>query len=127
MTHPDRDNPRPPPPPLPYRATRDEPPYQPRTPLGWQIAAGFAAWFLGLIFVIVMANRAPRWAGMRGEDRVLWLIGAALVGIGGLAIWLRVRFRWRGFLPGLLIGFGLSCLLPIGIVAVICGFGGSRF
>jgi len=48
-------------------------------------------------------------------------LGAMLICLGGLAVWLRLRFRWRGFLPGVLVGFGLTCLVPIGIVAVICG------
>jgi hypothetical protein len=124
---PDREEPkRERPVPLDYRQ-RGIDPYQTKTPLGWQVFAGFAAWLCGLGFVVEAANNRT-WGGpfVDRQNAAFSAIAVALVGVGALAIWLRLRFRWRGFLPGLLIGFGLTCLVPVGILLVICGTGGFR-
>lgn len=119
----DRQAKRPSPPaPLSYQRPGDEPPYRPRTPVALQVTGGFVAWLTGLGFVVQVARSSVgRSVGMSGQEEVLAAIGAALVGVGTLAIWLRLRFRWRGFLPGLLIGFGLTCLVPVGLLLIICG------
>jgi hypothetical protein len=119
--------------PAPEEPTRDGPvpldyrqrgidPYKTKTPLGWQVFAGFAAWVCGLGFVVEAANNRA-WGGpfVDQQNAAFCAIAVALVGVGALAIWLRLRFRWRGFLPGLLIGFGLTCLVPVGILLMICG------
>lgn len=60
--------------------------------------------------------------GSGGSQYAGWGIPIILVpGLLGLGIWLRIARRWRGFLPGLLIGFFVTCLVPVGIVAVVCG------
>jgi hypothetical protein len=38
-----------------------------------------------------------------------------------LGLWLRSKYDWRGIVPGLLIGIGLTCLVPVGIAVVLCG------
>ena len=118
---PSRENAAPRPLPLDYRQ-RGADPYKPKTPLGVQMLAGFAAWLFGLVFV-VEAARDRTWGSpfIDRQNIVFCALATALVAVGSLAIWLRLRFRWRGFLPGLLIGFGLTCLVPIGILLVICG------
>ena len=105
---------------LDYRAPGAEP-YKPRTPFWAQMLAGIVAWMIGIATVIGAAT-SSRGQEM-GTNALAWIIGTLLVCIGGITLWLRLRFRWRGFLPGLLIGFGLTCLVPVGIVAVICGMG----
>lgn len=123
-----QDDPTPPPlperPTLEYRhsAPGNDPPFQPRTPMWAQVFAGFGAWIIGIATVIIAATSGHSPSAMAGNPVVL-VIGALLVCLGGITIWLRLRFRWRGFLPGLLIGFALTCLVPAGIVAVICGMG----
>jgi len=115
----------PPPSPLPLDYKRLEAgPYQTKTPLGVQVLAGFVAWIIGLGFVVMAANNRT-WNSpfLDSQNATYAAIAFALVGTGSLAIWLRVRYRWRGFLPGLLIGFALSCLLPLGILLIICGNG----
>jgi len=110
--------------PLDYRRPGDEPKYQPRTPFSAQMVAGFVAWVIGVIAVIVAAtNTQGKFAKLAGNsgNATMCVLGGMLICLGGVAVWLRLRFRWRGFLPGLLIGFGLTCLVPVGIVAVICG------
>jgi hypothetical protein len=111
------------PPSLDYQQRGSEK-YQPRTPLGIQVLAGFIAWIAGLLFVFEAAkDRAWGSPFMDSQNAFYCAIAAALVGVGALTIWLRLRFRWRGFLPGLLLGFGLSCLVPVGIILIICGVG----
>jgi hypothetical protein len=107
--------------PLDYQRLGDEK-YQTKTPFGIQVLAGFIAWITGLAFV-VEATTGRAWGApfIDRQDAFYCAIAGALIATGTLAIWLRVRFRWRGFLPGLLLGLGLSCLVPIGIVLIICG------
>jgi hypothetical protein len=96
--------------------------YRTKTPLGVQVFAGFAAWLIGLGFVVQVARTSSgRPFGVSSYNATPFAIAAALIGAGALAIWLRIRFRWLGFLPGLLIGFGLTCLVPVGILLIICG------
>ncbi len=116
----EQDNRPAPPLPLDYQRPSTGP-YQPRTPLGIQVVAGFAAWIVGIAFVIGIANNRTWGSPIDSQNATLCAVAFALIGIGTLTIWLRMRYRWRGFLPGLLIGLSLSCLLPIGIILVICG------
>lgn len=46
-----------------------------------------------------------------------------LTPLGGLAAGSIVasKMGWKSFLPGVLLGLTLCCLVPIGIVLVICG------
>ena len=50
----------------------------------------------------------------------------------GVAIFLEYRLRrepkWKLFMAGIALGFGLTCLLPLGIAGVICGiYGAPKF
>ena len=105
----------PPPRPLEYHAP-DIRPSGPATPVAAQGFLGAIAWW-----AVIFQTHEP-------TNAVGWVTGASLfVALIGLSGWLRIRHRWRGFIPGLLIAFVLTCLVPIGIVAVVCGPGGSRF
>jgi len=107
---------------LPYAARRPRQPYLAMTPLGLQMAAGIVAWLLGVGGVWMAAERSANMPGVNPIEIALWVVGLMLVCLGGVAIFLRVRYDWRGFIPGLLIGLILTCLIPIGIVSVICGW-----
>jgi hypothetical protein len=100
-----------------------DPGYQPRTPLGLQVLAGFGAWTIGIVALIVMVSRDEfqRWP-VNGVNATIYFIVALLIVLSSLACWLRLRFRWRGFLPGVLIALAMTCLVPVGIVAVACGW-----
>jgi hypothetical protein len=91
--------------PLEYQERGSEP-YHPKTPRGVQVIAGFITWVAGLAFVVRVAQYQT-WASPYIDRQIAMYcaIAATLIAIGFLTIWLRLRFRWRGFLPGLLIGF----------------------
>jgi hypothetical protein len=64
-----------------------------------------------------------------GVDRTetLWaVVVVEFAAVVGLAIWLRVRWKRRGLIAGLLLGMLLTCLVPVGIVWVVCGPYGRR-
>jgi hypothetical protein len=108
---------------LPYRAARDER-VVPKTSFAGQAAMGMGVWVLGVVLVVIAVRDVATARGvlaMPTQQVVTLIIGGAVLAIGGLGLWLRLRFKWRGFIPGLLLGFGLTCLVPIGIVFVICG------
>jgi hypothetical protein len=100
-------------------------PYQPKTPFGFQVLAGFAAWFIGIILFVQASRAAMRarrefgWNYLTGHEWwiALWL---ALIFLGGMTVWLRTRYRWKGFAAGLLLGVGMSILVPIALLAVFC-------
>jgi hypothetical protein len=102
---------------LEYEIRRPQTPNPP--PLAAQVVVGFVTWVAAVAAAVAMLQSAPfRIAGSGG---VAFGIFALLSLVIALAVWVRLRFEWRGFIPGLLIGFGITCLLPVGIVAVICG------
>ena len=106
----DPDEP-PPPPPLEYRWPGIE---RTGTVAHWPL--GFAAWVVAVGAWVSVATVG------RGEPAVLWTAAATILAApASLCVWTRVRLGWRGFLPGLLIGFRLTCLVPVGIVAALCG------
>jgi hypothetical protein len=85
---------------------------------GQHIAAGFGCWVasIGGAYVVAMVSRSG-WGAMVG-----WLI--VLV---PCCVYFAGRLGWRGFVPGVLIGAALTCLVPVGIVAVMCGTGAWQF
>jgi len=76
----------------------------------WIAAAAVAVGFL----ISTNSNAITDWVGRLS-------IGLELAVIVGLAAWVRIKLQWQGFIPGILLGFGLTCLVPIGIITVICG------
>lgn len=88
-------------------------------PVTGQVLLGFLAWVCTLAATYAAGVTAGH---LRVGDTFVW-VAAALPLVGALAfgVYLRVRHGWRGFLPGMLLGFGLTCLVPVGIVAVVCG------
>jgi len=60
----------------------------------------------------------------RGDDRLLFgiILGVLVIPLMALVaatIFFRTRFGWRGFLPGILIAFGLVALLVGACFAII--------
>jgi len=105
---------------LEYQPAEDDI-YVPKTPYAIQATAGFFAWLLGISLVIQAARTSSVNQYFNSANGIILFIGGVLMLLGGLAVWLRLRFKWRGFAPGLLLGFGLTCLVPVGIVVVVCG------
>jgi hypothetical protein len=104
------------PPVLDYNSGKDQP--VPDTSTSGQMLAGFLCWVLAVVATFVML---PAQSGITPPD-LWWIPPALMLGLVIAAcIWTRVKFGWRGFVPGVLIGLGLTCLVPIGIIAVICG------
>lgn len=98
---------------LQYRAT---PPYRSTLGMVPQLGIGLGAW-IALVVIIAMAS-----AGLADLSPVLMLMtwAAMLVGFIFFCIHIRKTYQWRGFVPGVLIGVGLTCLLPVGILAIMC-------
>jgi 2-keto-4-pentenoate hydratase/2-oxohepta-3-ene-1,7-dioic acid hydratase in catechol pathway len=87
-----------------------------RTPVGVQFLIGMLAPYIAMFGSGAMVAQLSQRA-----DYGLWAGGLGLVValvLGGIA---RVRYGWRGYLPGALTGIGLG-LLAVGICfAVVCG------
>jgi hypothetical protein len=91
--------------------------YVPRTPLWVQFVLGMVAPFIG-VFGFGATVSAMRLYG----NSVLIAGVMGLVSVFVLGVFARVRFGWRGFLPGVATGIGLS-LLAVGLCfAIVCGF-----
>jgi hypothetical protein len=92
-----------------------------RTSKGMQVFAGFMAWLaaaaVAAIGIGFMSSFNPP-----PFVPVGWL-AAVLVGLIFSAIALRRRAGWTTFVPGILLGFAITCIIPVGIAAVICGLG----
>jgi hypothetical protein len=114
--------PAPPPPPAVHPQTLDyvrphwREGYQPRTPVGVQFLIGMLSPYIGTFGSAAMVAKL-----IRGSEYALWAGALGLVMVfvlGGIA---RVRYGWRGYLPGVLTGIGLG-LLAVGICfAIVCG------
>ncbi len=88
-------------------------------PMAAQVAIGFGAW------VVTAASVFGILCGLSGGSpfeaaAVLLVISLALAGIIALCVVMRQKYQWRGFIPGVLLGVGLNCLLPLGILAILC-------
>jgi len=88
--------------------------------VGSQMAIGFFVWVMAVALCVWLFQSRQ---GVRsGNAEGAWVVIATILAVlGGMALWLRMRLRWRGFIPGLLLGLGITCLLPVGIIFVICG------
>ncbi len=83
---------------------------------------GFFTWVFAVALWVAVGAAAS------GAPPVLWGGGGLiLAGVAWLGWWQHTRHGWRGFVPGLLLGFLLTCLVPVGIVAVVCGPLGSKW
>ena len=49
-----------------------------------------------------------------------WVALFVMVFVGGL---IHSSYGWKGFIPGVLIGFGLACMIPYALLYAICGPG----
>lgn len=97
-----------------------------RTPPILQFLAGLGIWALGVGFTIWTANdatiaRIMRSIGLDELTYVMIVIMVLLALIILLAGFLGVRYHWRSFVPGMIMGLVLTCLVPVGIVVVVCG------
>lgn len=109
----------PPPAPLDYRGP-PEAKSGPATPVAVQALAGFCCWIAGtgaVLGIVVSANKA----GAEPATLLVPVVSVGLIAAVWMGVWVRARFGWRGFIPGMLIGVGLTCLVPIGFVAIVCG------
>jgi hypothetical protein len=119
--------------PLVYR-TPAAAPGRPATPVVVQTLAGVGTWVLGLaamftvmrygsyfVFQVLWAAGVTKLFGIGRNGAYLGLIVAMLAALLGLSMWMGLKLGWRGFMPGVLLGLGLTCLVPVGIVAVVCG------
>jgi hypothetical protein len=73
---------------------------------GPEFAVGFFAYF-GTIFVTYLG-----WQNAFKYNEVALLVPVAA--LLSLAAFLHVSRGWRGFLPGIFVGLGLSCLIGVG-------------
>jgi len=55
------------------------------------------------------------------EGRIVIFLSCVLM--IGVSIAVQVRLGWRSFIPGVLLGIGLTCLVPYATMWVICGMG----
>ena len=114
----------------PRRLEYRGPGIQPRranVPLGAQVFAGFLSWIGGAGLWIGISIWGAIHLVSGPADTLQWVAaGTILAALLVLACVVRVRHGWRGFLPGLLLGLLLTCLVPWGIAAVVCGPGGGR-
>jgi len=113
---------------LEYRRASRGSPYlhmtPPIAPYWVQVLAGLGTWLAGVgLFFIALNSPSLPFHGANGETFSVIGVFALFAGQIFLITWVNVRFRWRGFLPGFFIGLGLTCLVPVGIVAVVCGMG----
>jgi hypothetical protein len=121
-------NPAPLPPALGYQPNRPleyarpmENPIIAKTSKRMQVFAGFVAW-LGAVAVAAMGLGFMQNFDPPPAVIVAWL-AAVIVGLLMATFALRRRAGWTTFFPGILLGFGITCILPVGIIAVICGLG----
>jgi 4-hydroxybenzoate polyprenyltransferase len=78
---------------------------------GEHIAVGFGCWLLsiGAAYGLGMGFQSG-WAALFGWVAVLV---ACSIYFGG-------RLKWPGYVPGILIGAAMTCLVPAGILATLC-------
>ena len=106
---------------IPYRAPRDDAPL-PGVTVGVQALLGFLTWVAacaGTGFFVVANSQS----GPISRNAAYLIVGLALGLVIFLCIYFRAALGWTGFIPGVLLGLCLGCLLPVGLVAVICGRG----
>lgn len=73
---------------------------------------------VGVVVLLLSANR--RTIGF--DVPPVFAIFGPLLALALLSV-IAAKRSWRGFGPGVLIGLALTCLVPIGLVLVLCGGG----
>ncbi len=53
-------------------------------------------------------------------DAPAWGVGTVVI-VLALGMCAQANPRCRGFFPGMLLGLLLTCLVPVGVVAIVCG------
>jgi hypothetical protein len=93
---------------LSYRRLRKEELYRQGPGRAIECTIGFFAYFgvIAAIYFVLVGNTASASIGV--------LAMVPLLALGGFAIYLHGYRGWRGFLPGVLLGLGLSCLIGVG-------------
>jgi hypothetical protein len=93
------------------------------TATGLQFFAGVAAYVLSMIFMAIVLNSGliGNLLAIEPSSFFLPMLIATLIGLAVASFWLRTRYNWSAFLPGVLLGIALTCLVPIGILIVTCG------
>ena len=110
-------NPFPPPPPtLDYSRPQWHTGYQPRTPVWVQFIIGMIAPYLATIGFGAMAGQVTRNSGDATAGAVLGLVAVFVIG----AV-VRVKYAWRGFLPGVFVGLGVGLVSGVICFFVVCG------
>jgi len=82
-----------------------------------EIAGGFLAWVCCVLVAVFAGNAA--------QSLVVGLV-VLTASVACVIVYFFGRMGYRGFIPGMLIGASVTCLLPLGIVAAIC-WSKSRF
>ncbi len=96
--------------------------YQPKTPVPLQFVLGVVAWALALVSFYSIASLLGKTHASPFSTNTVWISFAiAAAGIIVLCVLLHGKYRWTGFIPGVLIGVLLSCLIPVGLFLVLCG------
>ncbi len=121
--NPPPDDPHHPPPPVPaapleYRGApgrMDRP--QTRVPYLIQVVIGFFAWVAGLSMTALAFQQ------QMGETGIYAVVIVALIAIAGSAIYLQSFWGWRGYVLGISLAMGLSCLVPVVTILILCGPG----
>jgi hypothetical protein len=122
MNEHDPESHEPQPPPLPARETlnyRSAPQKQLYMPMVAQIAIGFAAWVAMVVLFIFIGAAAS--GAMTQDSDIFALIALGVIAVIIMCALVRGKLGWRGFIPGVLLGFGVTCLLPLGLAVILCG------
>jgi hypothetical protein len=83
-----------------------------------RIAIGFFSWNTAVAAGVIAGMMAQSFG--LGAVIVIFIFPVFTVYCGN-------RYGWRGYVPGVLIGAAFTCLVPIGITAVMCGTGAWTF
>ncbi len=80
---------------------------------------GFGAW---VVFIALVAAIYGAFSYNRQYMPISSIVAIlALGGFVALCVYVYRVYHWRAFVPGALLGFGVTCLLPVGIIVVLCG------
>jgi hypothetical protein len=86
-------------------------------PMSGQVSAGFFIWVASVVLVYFIFATFPPTTNSGGVQIVV----TAVLAVIAFSLWMHLKLGWRLFAPGVLLGFGLTCLLPLGIAAALCG------
>ena len=114
MTQPPDDRPRIPP---PLRYARQLPEVN-RASVVQQFFIGMAVAVAVIVGIIFFVDYVSSYSGIYAP----FLTGSVIfLVLFVYSVYLSRRHGWGGFLPGVLLAMALSCLIPIGIIKMVCG------